>query len=74
MICSVKTVLTEDRCVVQKEKNVKNMLYVQYVHLMKGQVYPQETNPSSCQTGCYIMIIAVRIRLKKISSRGSQGN
>jgi hypothetical protein len=28
MICSVKSVLTEDLCVVQKEKIFSNMLYV----------------------------------------------
>jgi hypothetical protein len=39
MICSAKPVLTEDWCVVQKQEVFNNMLYVQNVHLMKGQAY-----------------------------------
>jgi hypothetical protein len=37
MICPVKPVLTEDLCVVQKQKFFNNMLYVRNVHLTKGQ-------------------------------------
>jgi hypothetical protein len=39
MICSVKPVLTEDLCLVQKQEFFSNMLYVRNVHLMKGQAY-----------------------------------
>jgi hypothetical protein len=39
MICSVKPVLTEDFCIVQKEEIFHNMLYVCNVHFMKGQEY-----------------------------------
>jgi hypothetical protein len=39
MICSAKPVLTEDLCVVQKQEFSNNMLYVQNVHLTKGQAY-----------------------------------
>jgi hypothetical protein len=37
MICSVKRVLTEDLCVVQKEDIFNKMLYVLNVYLTKGQ-------------------------------------
>jgi hypothetical protein len=37
MICSAKSWLTEDLCVVQKEEFFNNMLYVRYVSLTKGQ-------------------------------------
>jgi hypothetical protein len=36
MICSVKPVLTEDLCVVQKEEIFNNMLCMRNVHLTKG--------------------------------------
>jgi hypothetical protein len=39
MICPEKPVLTEDLCVVQKQKFFKNMLYVRNVHLTKGLAY-----------------------------------
>jgi hypothetical protein len=39
MICPAKTILTEDLCVVQKQKFFYNMLYVRNVHLTKGQAY-----------------------------------
>jgi hypothetical protein len=39
MICSVKPILTEDLCVVQKEEIFNNMLHVRKVHLTKGQAY-----------------------------------
>jgi hypothetical protein len=39
MICSVKPVLTEDLCVVQKEEIFNNMLYVWNVDLTKRQAY-----------------------------------
>jgi hypothetical protein len=39
MICPAKPVLTEDLCVVQKQKFFYNMLYVRNVHLTKGHAY-----------------------------------
>jgi hypothetical protein len=39
MICPVKPVLTEDFCVVQKQKFCNNMLYVENVHLTNGQAH-----------------------------------
>jgi hypothetical protein len=39
MICPAAPVLTEDLCVVQKQKIFNNMLYVRNVHLTKGQAY-----------------------------------
>jgi hypothetical protein len=73
MICSVKPVLTEDLCVVQKEEMFNNMLYVWNIHLKKCQAYSWETNPSSRQRGCYIRTITAGVQLKKNSGRGSQG-
>jgi hypothetical protein len=39
MISSVKPVLTEFLCIVQRQEFFNNMLYVRNVHLMKGQAY-----------------------------------
>jgi hypothetical protein len=39
MICSVKAVLTEDLCAVEKEEIFNKMLYVLNVQLTKGQAY-----------------------------------
>jgi hypothetical protein len=36
MTCSVKPILTEDLCIVQKEEVLNNKLYVWKVHLTKG--------------------------------------
>jgi hypothetical protein len=73
MICTVKPVLTEDLCVVQKEETFNNMLYVWNVHLTKCQACSWETNSSSRQRGCYIRTITAGVQLKKISGRGFQG-
>jgi hypothetical protein len=37
MTYPLKPVLSEDLCVVQKQKYLNNMLYVRNVHLTKGQ-------------------------------------
>jgi hypothetical protein len=37
LICSVRPILEENLCVVQKEEF--SITYVRYVHLMKGQAY-----------------------------------
>jgi hypothetical protein len=45
MIFSIKPVLTEDLCVVQKEDIFNNMLYVWNVHLTKGQaIHKRQTH------------------------------
>jgi hypothetical protein len=61
MICSVKPVLTEDLCVVQKEEF---SIAVRKVNLTKDQAYSQETNSSSRRKSSVD---------KKISGRGSRG-
>jgi uncharacterized protein (DUF2132 family) len=49
-----------------------NMLYVLYVHLAKGQAYPQEITPSSHQRKYYVRTMTARVQSKKKSDRGSQ--
>jgi hypothetical protein len=46
---------------------------VRYVHLTKGQAYPQETNPGSRQRGCCIRTITARVLLENISGRCLEG-
>jgi hypothetical protein len=39
MICSAKSILTEDLCIVQRQEIFNNMPYVRNVHLTEGQAY-----------------------------------
>jgi hypothetical protein len=74
MICSVKPVLTENLCVVQKKFFFNNMLFVRNVHLAKGQAYSQETNPSSRQAGYKgIRTITAKVQFKKSLVIGLKG-
>jgi hypothetical protein len=41
-----------------------NMVYVQNVHMTKGQAYSYETDSTSHQRGCYIRTITTTIQLK----------
>jgi hypothetical protein len=74
MICSAKSVPTENFSVVQKQEFFSNMLYVRNVHLTKGQAYLQERKPSSRQRGCYKRTITERVQMgKRIPGRVFQG-
>jgi hypothetical protein len=68
MICSANPVLTEDLCVVQKQEFFSNMLCMRNEHLMKGEAYSLETNPSSRPKGCYVRTNTARVQSGKYKS------
>jgi hypothetical protein len=71
MICSVKPVLTEDLCVVQKNEFSKHVICAKYTLDERSSVFL--TDPSSRQRGCYIRTITAKVRLEKTSGHGPQG-